>query len=136
MVTNNVQGSYTAIPGASITMNTLHNTIFVFASITSRLDHGTGVWAQFGQAIMEVEILVDGSPVCYAGSVITDYDNAQGVVTTGTVSFDGVPVTVAAGTHTISLAWQPVILWATNPWTMCMNPAAAAADQCILTIFD
>jgi hypothetical protein len=136
MQLNNTQGSYSNIPGASISMTTVHNTFYVFASITARLDRGTGVAAQFGQAIMEVEILVDGSPVTYAGCTITDYDNAGGVVTTGTVAITGFPVTVAPGAHTITLAWQPVILWASSPWYLCMNPASGAADQCVLTVFD
>jgi hypothetical protein len=82
-------------------------------------------------------IYVDGSPVSYTSATITDYDNTRGIVTSGTCSFAGYPVTVAPGVHTFALYWEPAVLWATNPWTVLCNPSVAgAADECILTVFD
>ena len=102
---------YSAIPGMSITMTTLHNVIYVFASLTCRLDVGSGVTAQAGQAMVELELVVDGTVVAWTGATITDYDDHNGTVTTGTASFAGFPVTIAPGVHTILLEWEPVKLW-------------------------
>jgi len=136
LVTNNTTGSYSDISGMSITMTTVHNVVYVFASFTARLDQCTGVNAQYGQAIAFAQIVVDGTAVACAGAVITDYDDIEGVVTSGTVAFAGIPVTLAPGSHTIKLQWQPVILWADSPWCIVINPVAGASDHCILTIFD
>ncbi len=136
VVTNNNTAGYTDIPGMTLTLNTIHNTFYVFASFTARLDQGSGSAAQFGQAIAEAQLVVDGIPVAWAGAVITDYDDVNGVVTTGTVAFAGIPISVAPGSHTVKLQWMPVKLWANNPWCIAINPTAAASDHCILTIFD
>lgn len=136
LVTNNNTAAYTDIAGMTITVNTIHNTFYVFASFTARLDKGSGVAAQLGQAIAEAQLVVDGTAVAWAGAAITDYDDVNGVITTGTVAFAGIPVTIAPGSHTIKLQWKPVVLWATSPWVIAINPTAAASDHCILTIFD
>ena len=68
LVKNNTTGSYTDIAGMSITMTTVHNTFYVFSSFTARLDDGTGTAAQFGQAIIEAQLVVDGTAVSWAGA--------------------------------------------------------------------
>lgn len=136
LATTNSWNSWTDIPGMSITMTTLHSKIFVFASFTARLDDCSGNYAQYGQAIAYAAIVVDGTQVAWAGAVVTDWDSYEGVVTTGTVAFSGIPVVLTPGSHTIKLQWKPVALWASNPACIVINPNAAAADHCILTIFD
>jgi hypothetical protein len=136
LVKTNNQAAYTDITGMSITMTTVHDTFYIFSSFTARLDEGTGVAAQFGQAIAQAQIVVDGVAKAWAGATITDYDDVNGVVTTGTVSFDGIPIILAPGSHTIKLQWEAAVLWADNPWYIVINPGSASADHCILTVFD
>ena len=66
---------------------------------------------------------------------VTDYDATNGIVTTGTVAFAGIPVTLAPGSHT-KTAMATGIPLADNPHYIVINPTAGAADHCILTIFD
>lgn len=129
--------AYTAIPGMTTTFTTLHTVVYVFASLTARLDQGSGNAAQFGQALENMALYVDGSPVAYTSAVITDYDSHNGIVTSGTCTFAGYPVTLAPGSHTFALYWEPTVLWASWPWSVMCNPGVAgAADECILTVFD
>lgn len=136
MVSTSSYDTWTDIPGATITMTTVHGTFFVFASLTARLDQCSGVAAQHGQAIIDVAVVVDNIQEAWAGAVITDYDSYNGTVTTGTVAFAGIPVVRSTGSHNIHLEWRPTKLWASNPNCVVMNPTAGAADHCILTVFD
>lgn len=122
----------------SITFTPRHNRVFVFASFTARLTNNVG-YAQFGQASVRGRILVGGTPAANAAQVITDYDYDgvdYVVVTSGTVAFAGIPVTVTPGTPvTITLQWDITVLWATNPWQVRIAPGVAG-DHAVLTIFD
>jgi hypothetical protein len=128
--------TFVDIPGMSITMNTQHNTVYVFASFTARLDNGSCSAAQYGQAIAFAQLVVDGVPQAIAGQIITDYDDVNGVTTTGTISFNGIPVTITPGSHTIKIQWRRSWLWATGPAYILINPASGVGDHCVLTIFD
>jgi hypothetical protein len=140
LATNTNTSSFQTIPGMSITMTTVHNTFYVFASFTARLADNTGN-AQFGQGIIQARILVDGNVVARAATLLTDFDEDSFgglyVTTSGTISFSGVPVTVAPGSHTITIQWKPALNWASSPWRVEINPTlSTVADHCVLTIFD
>jgi hypothetical protein len=131
-------GSWVDIPGMSITMTTLHNTIYVFSSLGARLARPSDHMAQLGQAVVAVQILVDGTSYAQAAGVITDSDMwYYGVVTSGTVAFAGIPITVTPGSHTIKLQWMVVVPWASGAWQVEINPTlGSVGDHCILTVFD
>ena len=140
LATNTNTTSFQTIPGMSITMTTVHNTFYIFASFTARLADNSGN-AQFGQGIIQARILVDGNVVARAATLLTDFDQgASGglyVTTSGTVSFSGVPVNLPPGSHTITIQWKPVLNWASSPWRVEINPTlSTVADHCVLTIFD
>jgi hypothetical protein len=96
--------------------------------------------AQFGQAIVCARILVNGVQVANAASVVTDFDEdswgGQYVVTSGMISFSGVPVNCTAGVPiVVKMQWMAATSWATSPWRIEINPAVAN-DHCTMTLFD
>ncbi|MGD0712252.1 MAG: hypothetical protein ABR968_13845, partial [Bacteroidales bacterium] len=131
--------SWVDVPGMSITMTTVHNTFFIFASLTARLAVPSTHMAQYGMAIVSMRLLVDGTTWAQAAATITDYDNTEGVVTSGTVAFAGIPVAAGTGLHTIKLQWEATNLDPSmgSPWWIEINPTFTdVGDHCILTVFD
>lgn len=126
--------SFTTIPGMTITMTTVHNTIYLFSSFACRLTDDSG-YAQQGMAAIMARVLVDGTPVAQAAQVISDFDDYYGVITSGEIAFSGIPITLTPGTHTITLQWKPVILISNSPWQVQIDPSVGG-DHCVLTIFD
>ncbi|PLW94228.1 MAG: hypothetical protein C0592_03570 [Marinilabiliales bacterium] len=131
--------SWVDIPGMSTTFTPVHDRIYIFASLVARLANTSGM-AQFGQAIVSARILVGGVQVANAASVVTDFDEdywgGQYVVTSGMVSFSGVPVNVTAGVPVvIKMQWYATVSWASSPWRIEISPGSAN-DHCTLTIFD
>ncbi len=133
--TNNNTSAWTDLLTLNVTP--VHNTIYIFASLGTRLEDNSGN-AQYGQAIVKARILVNSVEVARTASVITDYDDFKGVVTSGSVSFSGIPVSVTPGVNTtIKLQWQPSILWATSPWRLGIDPnSTTVGDHAVLTVFD
>ncbi len=129
------------IPGMSITFTPVHTSFYVFASLCARLADNSGM-AQFGQALIQARILVNGVEVAKAASIITDYDQdywgGEYVVTSGTVAFSGIRVNSTIGLPTtVVMQWKPVISWASSPWRVEINPTSTSvADHCVLTVFD
>ncbi len=122
----------------TLTVTPQHNKIIIFASFTARLTDNSGM-AQFGQAIVMGRILVNGVPIAYASSVITDFDEdfwgGDWVVTSGQVAFAGIPYTVVPGnTYTIKLQWNISVLWASSPWQVRIAPGVSG-DHAVLTVF-
>ncbi len=139
LVTNTNTGSWSNIPGMTIVFTPVHNKIYIFASLTARLADNGGM-AQLGQAIISSRILVNGVQVANAATVITDYDQdywgGEYLVTSGTISFSGVPVNCTAGVAmTVTMQWKPTVSWANSPWRAEISPGAAN-DHCTLTLFD
>lgn len=119
----------------SITFTPRHNRVFVFASFCARLTDNAGM-AQFGQGLVQGRILVMGSPAAIASQPVTDYDDINGVITSGTVAFAGIPVNVTAGSPvTITLQWNIIRLWSQNPWQFRIAPGTSG-DHAVLTILD
>lgn len=140
LATNTNTGAFATIPGMTINMNTVHNTFYIFASFTARLTNNSGN-AQLGMAIVQARILVDGVVVARAANLLTDYDFddilGEVVITSGTVSFAGIPVTLPPGAHTIALQWRPIINFAASPWRIEINPVlTTVSDHCVMTILD
>ena len=129
--------SWTDITGATLTFTPEHSTFYIFSSLCARLADNSGM-AQFGQAMIQVRVLVNGVEVAKAATTITDYDDVNGVLTSGTVSFSGVRTSATIGSSTtVKLQWKPVILWASSPWRVEINPTLTdVADHCVLTVFD
>jgi len=129
------------IPGMSITFTPTHTTFYVFASLCARLADNNGM-AQYGQALIQARILVNGTEVAKAASVITDYDfddyYGDAVVTSGTVAFSGIKVNATIGSPTtVKIQWKPVVTPWGSPWRVEINPTEPnVADHCILTVFD
>jgi hypothetical protein len=107
----------------------------------TRLEDNSG-YAQYGQAIVDARILVNGTEVARNSAVVTDYDDdgwgGEYLVTGGTVSFTGIPVNVTANVPiTVKLQWKPVVLWADSPWRLGINPTVGTVgDHAVLTVFD
>jgi len=135
--TNNNTSAWTDLLTLNVTP--VHNTIYIFASLGTRLEDNSGN-AQFGQASVKARILVNSVEVARTASVITDfdYDGGNWVITSGSVSFSGIPVSVTPGVNTtIKLQWQPSILWATSPWRLGIDPnSTTVGDHAVLTVFD
>jgi len=134
--------TFTDIPGMSLTVNTIHNTFYVFASFTARLANSSTHYAALGQIVVSAQILVDGVSQAKAAAVITDYDmdyfGGEYLVTSGGVAFNGIPVTMAPGSHTIKIQWcVGGYYWESGAWVE-INPLTFTdtGDHCILTIFD
>jgi hypothetical protein len=139
MVTNTDQVSWTNIPGMTLTFTPTHNVFYIFASFCARLTDVSSN-AQFGQAIIQGRILVNGVEVAKAASIITDFDEdyfgGSYLVTSGTVAFAGVRANAVVGNSTtVVLQWRPVVLWANSPWRVEINPSLSM-DHCVLTVFD
>jgi hypothetical protein len=139
MVTNTDQANWTNIPGMSLTFTPTHNVFYIFASFCARLTNNSSN-AQFGQAIIQGRILVNGVEVAKAASIITDFDEdywgGMYLVTSGTVAFAGVRANAVVGNSTtVVRQWRPVVLWADSPWRVEINPALSM-DHCVLTVFD
>ncbi len=119
----------------SITFTPRHNRIFVFASFCGRLTDDGGM-AQWGQGALLGRIRVGASTVAQAAQIVTDYDDENGVVTSGTVAFAGIPVNVTPGAPvTVTLQWNAVLLWAAYPWQFRIQPGVLG-DHAVLTILD
>jgi hypothetical protein len=65
--------SWEDIPGMSLTYTPEHDYSYVFASLAARLADNDG-YAQFGMAMVQVRILVNGVEVANSASVVTDFD--------------------------------------------------------------
>ncbi|MBN2729177.1 MAG: collagen-like protein [Bacteroidales bacterium] len=131
--------SWVDIPGMSRTFTPVHNKIYIFASLVARLANSSGM-AQFGQAICSARILVNGVEVATAATVVTDFDEdywgGQYVVTSGMISFSGVPVNCTAGVPVVvKMQWSAAVSWATSPWRLEISPGSAN-DHCTMTLFD
>jgi len=138
LVTNTNTTSYIDIPGMSITFIPKHNVVYLYVSATARLT-SDGYYAQLGQGGFRIRVVnaATGTQLAVAGGVITDYDDINGVFTTGNASINGVAVSVTPGQqYTFKLQWMARILWATSPWMIAINPLAGAADHCVFTIID
>lgn len=138
MATNNNTSGYTNL--LTLPVNVIHNKIFIFASFSCRLTDNSSN-AQFGQVLVRARILVDGSEVAKAANVVTDFDEdsfgGMYIVTSGLISFSGIPVNITPGPHTITLQWMPVVSWASSPWRLEINPTlSGVGDHCVLTVFD
>ncbi|HOY38253.1 MAG TPA: hypothetical protein PLK75_03050, partial [Bacteroidales bacterium] len=134
--------TFTDIPGMSLTVTTVHNTFYVFASFTARVANSSTHNAAMGQIVVSAQIVVDGVAQAKAASVITDYDfddfYGEVTVTSGGVAFAGIPVTLAPGSHTIKIQWSIAgYFWESGAWVE-INPITFtnSGDHCILTIFD
>ncbi len=132
--------SWEDIPGMSLTFVPEHDYFYIFSSLAARLADDNGN-AQFGMAMIQVRILVNGVEVARSASVITDFDDdgsAWYVLTSGSVAFAGVRAHVTAGTSTtVKLQWKAVVNWASSPWRIEINPTVTdVADHCVLTVFD
>jgi hypothetical protein len=121
----------------TINVTPVHSTVYIFSSLGTRLEDNSG-YAQFGQAIVKARILVNGVEVARNASVVTDYDDYRGLVTSGGVSFTGIPVSVTVGNSTtITLQWMPSVLWASSPWRLGIDPSTGTVgDHAVLTVFD
>ena len=140
LATNNNQAGFTAIPGMAINMTTVHNTFYIFASFTARFTNTSGN-AQLGMAIVQARVLVDGVVVARAANLLTDYDfddwYGETVMTSGTVSFAGIPVTLPPGAHTITLEWRPIVNFSASAWRIEINPTlSTVSDHCVMTVLD
>ncbi|MCX7862113.1 MAG: hypothetical protein N2449_03900 [Bacteroidales bacterium] len=137
LATNTNQSAWTTLLTLNVTPQS--NTIYVFASFGARLTDNSGN-AQFGQAIIIGRITANGVEQAKNASVITDYDYGGGsyIVTSGSVSFAGIPVNVTPGVPvTITLEWRPSVLWATSPWRVQIDPSTAlVGDHAVLTVFE
>lgn len=134
---NTTSTSWVNMPGMSITMTPQHNKVFIFASVAARLTDNSGM-AQYGMATMYIRILVNGVEQAISKCVLTDYDNANGVVTGGSAAISGVPVNVTIGSPiTVQLQWYISPLVAASPWQLRCDPTLAnIGDHAVLTIFD
>jgi hypothetical protein len=125
----------------TINVTPVHSTVYIFSSLGTRLEDNSG-YAQFGQAIVKARILVNGVEVARNASVVTDFDEDyygnDNIVTSGGVSFTGIPVSVTVGNSTtITLQWMPSVLWATSPWRLGIDPSTGTVgDHAVLTVFD
>ena len=129
--------SWEDIPGMTLTYVPEHDYSYVFASLAARLADDDG-YAQYGMAMIQVRILVNSVEVAKSATVITDFDDQVGIITSGSVSFSGVRIHVTSGqSTTIKLQWKAVILDAATPWRIEINPTLTdVADHCVLTVFD
>ena len=123
----------------TLTVIPQYDKIIIFASFSARLTDNSGM-AQYGQALVHGRILVNGTPVAHASSVITDFDQdywgGNYVVTGGEIVFAGIPVTVIPGnTYTIKLQWDIFVLWASSPWQVRIQPGVGG-DHGVLTILE
>ncbi|MCX8142820.1 MAG: hypothetical protein N3F62_01035 [Bacteroidia bacterium] len=134
---NTTSTSWVNMPGMSITMTPQHNKVFIFASVAARLTDNSGM-AQYGIATMYIRILVNGVEQAISKCVLTDYDDANGVVTGGSAAISGVPVNVTIGSPiTVQLQWYISPLVAANPWQLRCDPTLAnIGDHAVLTVFD
>jgi hypothetical protein len=141
LVTNTDQINWANIPGMSITFTPTHTSFYIFASLCARLADNSGM-AQFGQALIQSRILVNGVEVAKAASIITDFDEdswgGMYVLTSGSVAFSGIKVNSTIGLPTtVVMQWKPILSWASSPWRVEINPTnASVADHCVLTVFD
>jgi len=129
--------SYEDIPGMTITFTPEHDYFYIFASLVARLADDNG-YAQYGMAMVYVRVLVNGIEVAKSASIITDYDDQNGVITSGSVAFSGIRAHVTSGqSTTVKLQWKAVVLVAADPWRIEINPNNSdVADHCVLTVFD
>ncbi len=129
--------SWEDIPGMTLTYTPEHDYSYVFASLAARLADNDGN-AQYGMAMVHVRILVNGVEVAKSATVITDYDDQNGIITSGSVAFSGVRIHVTSGqSTTIKLQWEAVVLVAADPWRIEINPNLDdVSDHCVLTVFD
>ncbi len=70
-VASTTSSTYVDIPGMSITFMPRHNRVYVFASLATRLTDNNG-FAQHGQAIAGLRILVNSTPVTGTKALVTD----------------------------------------------------------------
>ncbi len=132
--------SWEDIPGMTLTYTPEHDYSYVFASLAARLADDNSN-AQFGMAMVQVRILVNGVEVAKSATVITDFDDDGSgwyILTSGSVAFSGVRIPVTQGqATTIKLQWKAVVNWASSPWRIEINPTLSdVADHCVLTVFD
>jgi hypothetical protein len=121
----------------SVTFTPAHSVVYLFSSLCARLTDNSSM-AQYGQVMVKVRMLVNGVEVAKVASIITDYDDWNGVLTSGSVAFSGVRANVTIGAATtVKLQWYVVRLWSSTPWRVEINPGlAGVADHCVLTVFD
>ena len=116
----------------------MHPRVFIFASVGARLTDNAGN-AQFGQAILQIRVLVNGTPVAGSKTVVTDYDYdgfGDYVVTGGNAVIAGFPVNVTPGNSTtVTLQWAVVRLWSATPWQLRCAPGVGE-DHAVLTVLD
>ncbi len=132
--------SWEDIPGMSLTFVPEHDYFYIFSSLAARLADDQGN-AQFGMAMIQVRLLVNGVEVARSATVITDFDddtNSWYIITSGSVSFSGVRAHVTSGTSTtVKLQWKAVVNWASSPWRIEIDPTSSeVADHCVITVFD
>ncbi|GAB4450742.1 MAG: hypothetical protein OHK0036_09990 [Bacteroidia bacterium] len=134
---NTTSTSWVDIPGMSVMITPTHNIIYIFSSIAARLTDNSG-FAQFGQCAVYLRVLVGGVEVAKTSAMLTDYDDWNGVLTSGSAAIAGVPVSVTIGTPVqVKLQWMVVRLWSSSPWQIRCDPTmAGTADHCVLTVFD
>jgi hypothetical protein len=115
------------MPGMSITFTPTQSTVYIFASATARLTNSSGS-AQMGQVLMYIRAVNvnTGAEVGRAGTNVTDYDDANGLVVGGTAAFNGVPISVTpAVSTTIKIQWRGTFFWANSPYQLRIDPGAA-----------
>ena len=130
--------TYVDLTGMSITFTPVNSTVYLFASATARLTNNSGA-AQEGQALFYIRAVnASNTELARAGNKITDYDDVNGIITGGTVSFNGVPVTVTPGVSTtIRIQWRGTYLWAASPYQIRIDPTAInIGDHCSFFILD
>jgi hypothetical protein len=123
----------------SVTFTPVYSTVHVFVSATARFTNSSGL-AQQGQCVLVVRVVNvnTGAEVGHSASVITDYDDVNGVSTSGTIAISGVPAAVTANASTtFKLQWYAARLQSSSPWQLRIDPTLAnIGDHAVLTIID
>ena len=136
----NAWGSYVDIPGMSITFTPTHNVVYIYVSVMARNADANGYYAQHGQSgfTLKVVNVNTGAMVAKTGSFVTDYDDINGTVTSGSASINGIAVSVTPGQQvTFKLQLMPWALWSNG--YIAINPTGVgdqAGDHCVFTIVD
>ncbi|MBN4062528.1 hypothetical protein JYU20_04950, partial [Bacteroidales bacterium AH-315-I05] len=129
--------TYVDMTSMTLTFTPIHSIVYVYVSANGRLTDGSG-FAQLGLAAMMVRVWNNntGAQVAQGRAIITDYDDANGVVTGGTAAISNIPVTVTPGVSTtLKIQWNIERLASNSPWQLRISPGTLG-DHCIFTIVD
>jgi len=136
----NAWGCYVDIPGMSITFTPRHNVVYIYVSVMARNADANGYYPRIGQAgfVLKVVNVNTGAMVAKTGSCVTDYDDMNGIVTSGSASINGVPVQVTPGQQvTFKLQLMPWRVWSNGYIAIYpLEVGDQAGDHCVFTIMD